>query len=291
MDLPASVSALGEQLHATDHIAPEPALFHDPDVFAAERARIFSLPLMAVDHETRLSADGHYFRCDAAHRSLLVTRENGGRLHALRNVCIHAGYPVCDMEEGAAERLICPYHGWEYSLDGRLVEPELSSRIDPSRLRLPAYPVHVRNGLVFINLSGDGGSVEQEIDAVPDWLAEARVTRRARYSTTWNWKFTHRFLHSSPQLFFDDLPGNWLEFGPLSFMIAERQHAALFRVIPKSAEQTDFEMIEMSAGEGRGLAAPPDAAIADTLRRADTTPSWFDRRFADWYWSLMSVGE
>ena len=79
---------------------------------------------------------GSWFRCDAAARSILVTREAGGRLNALRNVCIHAGYPVCEAEEGAAERLMCPYHGWEYALDGRLVEPELSSRIDPSRLRL-----------------------------------------------------------------------------------------------------------------------------------------------------------
>ena len=83
-------------------------------------------PLLAVDHATRLSEDGRYFRCDAAPRSLIVTRDDGGRLHALRNVCIHAGYPVCEAEEGPAERLICLYHGWEYALDGRLVEPALS---------------------------------------------------------------------------------------------------------------------------------------------------------------------
>ena len=123
MDLPASVVALGEQLRGTEKISPDPALLCDPDVFAAERTRIFMQPLLAVDHATRLSEDGHYFRCDAAPRSLVVTRENGGRLHALRNVCIHAGYPVCEAADGPAERLVCLYHGWEYALDGRLVEP------------------------------------------------------------------------------------------------------------------------------------------------------------------------
>src|SRR5208283_4004085 len=101
-----------------------------------ERERIFVQPWMAVDHATRLTEDISYFRCDAASRSLVVTRAPGGGLHALRNVCIHAGYPVCESEEGLGERLVCPYHGWEFALDGRLVEPALSSRIDPARLRL-----------------------------------------------------------------------------------------------------------------------------------------------------------
>src|SRR5436305_9136532 len=143
MDLPPSVAGLGEQLRGSGEIEPDPALFSDPQVFAAERERIFQRCVIAADHETRLSEDRRWFRCDAAPSSILVTREAGGRLHALRNVCIHAGYPVCDAEEGAAERVICPYHGWEYALDGRLVEPELSARIDPARLRLRSYPICV----------------------------------------------------------------------------------------------------------------------------------------------------
>src|SRR6516162_11658130 len=111
MDLPASVADLGEKLSVAGQVTPEPALFHDADVFAAERERIFTRPTIAVDHETRLSADQHYFRSDVAPRGLIVTRESGGRLHALRNICIHAGYPVCEAEEGGQERLVCPYHG------------------------------------------------------------------------------------------------------------------------------------------------------------------------------------
>ena len=139
MDLPASVTALGEQLGGTGEIMPDPALFSEAAVFAAERERIFARPWIAADHATRLAEDGRYFRFDADSRSIIVTRDSEGQLHALRNACIHAGYPVCDAEDGSAERLMCPYHGWEYALDGRLVEPELSSRIDPSRLRLTSY--------------------------------------------------------------------------------------------------------------------------------------------------------
>jgi nitrite reductase/ring-hydroxylating ferredoxin subunit len=291
MDLPASVTALGEQLRGAAGIVPDPGLFGDADVFAAERERIFSRSLIAVDHKTRLAADGHFFRCDAASRSVIVTREGGGRLHALRNVCIHAGYPVCDAEEGAAERLICPYHGWEFALDGRLVEPAFSSRIDPSRLRLTGYPVFVRNGLIFVDFSGKPAAVEECADSVPTWLTAAKVQGRARYSTTWNWKFLRHFLQSSPHLFLDDAPDDYLEFGPLSSMMVRSDRAVLLRVIPRFAEQTDFQVIEMAAGDPPEKPASAAAldAVADGLRRADTSLSWFDRDFAHWYWSLMSA--
>ena len=44
MDLPASVTALGEQLDGTREIVPDPALFSEAGVFAAERERIFARP-------------------------------------------------------------------------------------------------------------------------------------------------------------------------------------------------------------------------------------------------------
>lgn len=286
MELPACVAALGEQLRGAGEISPDPALFSDTNVFAAERDRIFVRPLMAVDHQTRLSQDGHYFRFDAAPRSVIVTRDSEGRLHALRNVCIHAGYPVCDAEDGAGERLICPYHGWEFALDGRLVEPELSSRIDPSRLRMASYPVSIRNGLIVVDPSGKTDAVEQDAEPLPDWLTAAQVTGRASYSTTWNWKFLHHFLQSSPHLFFDGSPDSCIDFGPLSFMFVRSRRAMLLRVIPKFAEQTDFQTIEMCA-EKAAEGAPSDG-VADGLRGTDASLSWFDRRFAEWYWSLMS---
>ena len=199
MDLPASVAALGEQLGGAGEIAPEPALFQATDVLAAERERIFLRPWVAVDHAARLDQDGNYFRFDAANRSMLVTRDSGGRLHALRNVCIHAGYPVCDAQEGGGERLVCPYHGWEFTLDGRLVEPAFASRTDRSRLRLASYPIRVQNGLIFVDLSGETTSDENIPGPLPPWLARGRVTKRAQYGTAWNWTFVLQYFRSHPE--------------------------------------------------------------------------------------------
>ena len=294
MELPASVDALAEQLNGAGEIVPDPALFDDSGVFAAERERIFVRPWMAVDHATRLNGDGRYFCVDAAGRSLVVTREAGGGLHALRNVCIHAGYPVCDAEEGPAERLVCPYHGWEYALDGRLVEPALSSRIDPARLRMTSYPVGTRDGLIFVDLSGVAAPLAQTAAPVPAWLADAEVTRRARYRTNWNWKYALQFLRSSPHLFFEDRAAldSSHEFGPLSLMMVQDGRAALLRLIPKFPGKTDLQLVEMAGPDtprGESSSAENDA-VADGLLRGgdDAAPAELDREFYAWYWSMMS---
>jgi len=292
MDLPLSVVELGEQLRGEGKISPDPALLSDPQVFAVERERIFQRAVMAVDHETRLTEDGRWFRCDAAPRSVLVTRA-AGRLYGLRNVCIHAGYPVCDSEEeGAAERLICPYHGWEYTLDGRLVEPELSSRIDPARLRLPSYSVCVRNGMIFVGPSGADEAVEQSASAAPAWMAAATVARRRRYNTNRNWKSVRYFLQSSPQVFLDG-PADCYEFGPLSLLYAQPRRAVLLRIVPKFAEQTDCHVVEMAADAAShsSQSSAVSGGFVEQLDGADDTLSWFDRDIARWYWSLMAQGE
>ncbi|MGH7059565.1 MAG: aromatic ring-hydroxylating oxygenase subunit alpha [Stellaceae bacterium] len=292
MDLPASLAALADQLDGAAEIAPPPEWLDSAEVFAAERERIFVRPWIAVDHQSRLDADHRYFRFDSGGRSVLVTRAEGGALHALRNVCIHAGYPVCEAEEGPAERLICPYHGWEFTTDGRLVEPNLSARIDPARLRLGRYAVCIRDGLIFVDLSARADPPAPNGAALPGWLAEAAVTRRARWSTEWNWKEMLQFVRSAALPVLDEPaePDAWQPFGPLSRVLVQGDRAALLRVIPKFARQTDLQLIELAAPD----APPPDElpddsdAVEELLRQ--TRPAALDRAFFAWYWPLLSPG-
>jgi nitrite reductase/ring-hydroxylating ferredoxin subunit len=300
MDLPDSITAIGEQLGADREVVLDPRLLNGADVFAAERQRLFLRPWVAVDHQSRIEEPGRYVRFEAATRSILLVRDAEGELRALRNVCIHAGYPVCEAEEGPADRLICPYHGWEFAADGRLVEPDLSARIDPARLRLASHPVCVRDGLIFVDLSKPAAAIDEAEDIsitpgiVPDWLPEANVTARSRYATNWNWKLALQFVRSSPDLFSRDPDADeFIEFGPLSLMLANPNRATLLRVIPKSAAHTDIQVIRMAQP-----ATPPENGpdrVADALRQAGDAETaaecaLLDRDFFSWYWSFMSAG-
>ena len=293
MDLPASVAALARQLGGNAEFVPDAELLCSPEVFAAERERIFLRSSIAVDHQSRFAEASRYCRFDVAGLSILVTRDAGGALYALRNVCLHAGYPICDAEGGAGERLVCPYHGWEYALDGRLVEPQLSARIDPARLRLKHYPVGVRDGLIVVDLGGVLGSSRPTDGVLPAWLATAKVSQPARWSTTWDWKFARQVVKRAPQLFLDeaDEPAAWHEFGPLSLILARRNRATLLQLIPKFAGHTDLRLVEMTAADAAPAIAVAEFWVGESLRRAaaDGPPVRLDRAFFAWYWSLMSA--
>ncbi|HYU12922.1 MAG TPA: Rieske (2Fe-2S) protein, partial [Stellaceae bacterium] len=203
MELPDSIKAIGEQLAAGGEVTPAPELLDAYPVFAAEVAHIFARPWLAVDHMSRLAADGDFFRADIGSRSVVLVREAEDRIHALRNACLHAGYRVCEEESGRADHLFCQYHGWSYALDGRLTDPWLRPDLpDRSRFRLPHYAMQISRGLILVDMSAVApeppppGPVE--LGAIPEALADGAVSSRKRYSTTWNWKHLRQFVWASP---------------------------------------------------------------------------------------------
>jgi nitrite reductase/ring-hydroxylating ferredoxin subunit len=296
MELPDSVKAIGEQLDSTGEITPAPELFDAYEVFAAELAQIFTRPWLAVDHASRLAADGDYLRADIGSRSVVLVRESADQIHALRNACLHAGYRVCEAEAGNATHLYCAYHGWSYALDGRLTDPMLRPNItDRSRFRMPRYTMQIQRGLILVDLSAvapeppPAGPVE--LGAVPEDLADRVVSRRQQTKTNWNWKRLRKFLWESPELAFGGAGcDEVVELGPLSLIAMRDGDAALIRLTPRFPGQTDVELIEMpmpgGSRRGNGSADP----IGDALREAGDgiAAAPLNREFYGWYWSLMA---
>jgi len=301
MELPDSVKAIGEQVEhqrATGggEITPAPELFEAYDVFAAEFAQIFTQPWLAVDHASRLAADGDYVRADIGSRSVVLVRESADQIHALRNSCLHAGYRVCEAEAGNATHLYCVYHGWSYALDGKLTDPMMQPKLtDRSRFRLARYAMQIKRGLILVDPSAvapeppPAGPVE--LGAVPLDLADRPVSRREQYKTTWNWKRLRQFLWASPGLALGRAEcDEVVELGPLSLIALSDGDAALLRIIPRFPGQTDVELVQMPMPGGTGRANGAVDPIGDALREAgdgvDAVP--LSREFYGWYWSQMA---
>ncbi|HVC55323.1 MAG TPA: Rieske (2Fe-2S) protein [Stellaceae bacterium] len=294
MALPDSIKALGEQLDQGGAIAPAADLFEAYDVFAAELAQIFTRPWLAVDHASRLAADGDYVRAEIGSRSVVMVRESADKIHALRNSCLHAGYRVCEAEAGNASHLYCQVHGWSYALDGRLTDPVLRPQMtDRSRFRLPRYAMHIERGLILVDLSAvapeppPAGPVD--LGAIPQDLGERAVSGRQHYQTTLNWKKLRQFLWASPDLAFGGGGCDAVvEFGPLSLVALRDGDAALLRLVPRFPGQTDCELVQMPANGGAERSERAAAAMGEALRDEAIAAAPLDPAFYQWYWPLMA---
>ena len=96
-------------------------LMHDPDVYRREQERIFKGPMWHyLCLEAELPLPGSFVTTHIGETPVVVTRDEGGDLHALVNRCRHKGALVCIESCGQAKTLRCLYHGWSYHLNGDL---------------------------------------------------------------------------------------------------------------------------------------------------------------------------
>lgn len=172
-------------------------LYSDPDYFAVELARVIRPSWQVVCHVSDIAAPGDWHGMDYAGESVAIVRGEDGAVRAFHNVCRHRGARILDGARGCARRLVCPYHGWSYLLDGSLAGMPLKATYDEPELeRIGLAPVEheVWQGFVFVRLEGGGPSVAQMMapyahEVMPyrfeELRALGRVTLRPRAV---NWK-------------------------------------------------------------------------------------------------------
>lgn len=174
--------------------------YHDPELFRRERDRVFARAWQVVGRSNQVRLPGEYFTCSVADEDLVVTR--AGSLHALSAVCRHRGGPVA-RGSGQRKSLQCGYHGWTYSLDGRLQTApgfEGAGSFDVSEVCLPSHPVEEWGGFVFVNLSSGGPPLADALGTLPEEtrrlpLDRMSLYRRADYEVACNWKtYVDNFL-------------------------------------------------------------------------------------------------
>ena len=178
------------------HASTLPSRFYfDSEVLAEENRKVFGRTWQLVGQLEQVREAGQYFTATIANEPVLVVRGNDGVLRSMSNVCRHRAGPVAK-GEGKRPVLQCGYHGWTYSLDGRLaVTPEFDDVQDFDRAAcvLPQFRVEVWNELVFVNLDRDA-------ESLPDFLGELladmprhdytgfRLAHRKAWEVGCNWK-------------------------------------------------------------------------------------------------------
>src|SRR6185312_10359682 len=96
-------------------------IFVNADIYAEEQERVFARAWLHVGHESQIPNPGDYFVSSMGEESVILCRDRAGGVHVFLNSCRHRGMKVCRYDEGTTAVFTCPYHGWSYGTDGRLV--------------------------------------------------------------------------------------------------------------------------------------------------------------------------
>lgn len=139
-------------------------VYHDPDYFRVEMSRLIRPSWQIVCHDSDIAGAGDWRSLEILGESVIVIRGADGRPRAFANVCRHRGSRLVDGTEGCAKRLTCPYHGWTYAADGRLVGvPHKADYpgLDPGAHGLIPVELEAWRGFLFVRLESGGPSVAE----------------------------------------------------------------------------------------------------------------------------------
>jgi phenylpropionate dioxygenase-like ring-hydroxylating dioxygenase large terminal subunit len=186
----ASALERGETLPARWYVEPE--------VFAAEKERIFHRTWQYVGHVGQVANAGDFFTTHLGDMPVVIVRDTGGAIRAFANVCRHRGSEVVLECAGNRRTLQCHYHGWTYNLDGtlRTAPRENEQREFPKEtLSLAPFAVETWGPLIFVNPSRNAGPFRDVLGELPSIFERAaidftklRMLRRDTYDIAANWK-------------------------------------------------------------------------------------------------------
>ncbi|HEY9644809.1 MAG TPA: aromatic ring-hydroxylating dioxygenase subunit alpha [Chroococcidiopsis sp.] len=146
-------------------------------------------------------------------QSIALYRDASGAAHALENACPHKGI---ELHKGQVQgdRLVCPYHGWEFNTSGECVNIPYF----PKEQKLPcatarSYPTDERYGIVWVFPGDPELAGDRPLPEVPEYADEnclmVPITGhfKAHFSicNENTMDVFHGFLHNDLQGWFDPI--------------------------------------------------------------------------------------
>jgi choline monooxygenase len=175
----------------------------DPRVAELERLNVFSKTWQLVARTDQLQTPGQFISATVAGEPIVVVRGADGVLRAFYNVCRHHAAAVVTQPCGTASILHCPYHGWNYGLDGTLKGmPEFEGVENFERSQNGLVPIRVETWecFVFVNLENSSPSLIEFLGGIVKRVAPLGIGKlhyfdRRTYNIACNWKvFVDNYL-------------------------------------------------------------------------------------------------
>ncbi|MBI1182025.1 MAG: Rieske 2Fe-2S domain-containing protein [Alphaproteobacteria bacterium] len=197
-----------------DDFVPKEA-YYARDFAELEADRLWPFVWQVACRLEEIPQVGDFVIYDIVDESILVVRTGEDSVRAFHNVCPHRGRRLAD-RCGSVERFTCPFHGWQFALDGRNVRvvdrEDWAGCLDDEDIRLSEVRCDHWGGFVFVNMDADAEPLADFLAPLPEYCArfEFEKLRFRWYKTVVipaNWKtvlgFFNEFYHvqqAHPQL-------------------------------------------------------------------------------------------
>jgi choline monooxygenase len=178
----------------------------DPKILEIEKEKIFrrswqlvgslDQPCAEVNGLKKTISDPEtYFTTDVAGEPLLIVRDQQGILRAFSNVCRHRAGPIA-LGSGCKNVMRCQYHGWTYTLDGKLIgTPDVEGVEFFDRSTMGMFPVSLQTWekFMFVNFDPRAESLSSVLGQIPQQaqgfqFAGLQFAERRDYLINCNWK-------------------------------------------------------------------------------------------------------
>lgn len=140
-------------------------IFHSQAIYEAELEQVFARSWIFLAHDTMLPAPGDFIQNYIGEDPVLVVRQEDGSVKAFLNQCRHRGMRLCRADRGNARNFMCSFHGWNYGLNGDLINmPHGEEIYDPEDvIDFRATQVRLANYKGFIFGTWDDAAPDFEI--------------------------------------------------------------------------------------------------------------------------------
>ncbi len=164
MTLQAAEKGVSANDFRIEQLKALPARYYiDDDVLAREKELLFFRSWQYACHASELDSPGAYVTTDILGQNVFVVRDTDGEINAFYNVCPHRGHKLLE-GKGSKRVIVCPYHQWSYTLDGKLRSNRTTSTSQsPEASRICLHPLRVDRLLdfIFVNLDAAAEPIAQ----------------------------------------------------------------------------------------------------------------------------------
>ena len=143
-------------------------VYSSPAIFDLEMAKIFHRGWVYVGHDSEIPNNGDYVLRWIGNQSVIMNRDDRGKINLFMNRCRHRANSVCQFDAGNSSYFRCAYHGWTYKNSGELAGVPLREGAYGERFRREDFPlvsprVDIYRGFIWGDLSAEGIDLDEHL--------------------------------------------------------------------------------------------------------------------------------